>query len=79
MKHLLNHHILSDVQFAFRENCSAELQLINATHDFALNLYYRSQTDVILLDFSKPQGAPSSPSIETRALWNMRKSTKLDH
>ena len=53
MKHILNHHILSDVQFGFRENRSTELQLINATHDFALNLNNRSQTDVIFLDFSK--------------------------
>ena len=50
MKYLLNHHILSDVQFGFRENHSAELQLINATHDYLNN---RSQTGVILLDCSK--------------------------
>jgi len=53
MKHLSNCHIFSDVQFGFREHCSAELQLINSIHDFALNLNGKSQTDIILLDLSK--------------------------
>ena len=43
----------SDVQFRFCENHLAELQLMNATHDFALNLNNKNQADVILLDFSK--------------------------
>ena len=74
MKYLLNHHILSDVQFGFRENHSAELQLINATHDYLNN---RSQTGVILLDCSKAfDKVPHH--LETRTLWNTRKSTKLD-
>ena len=29
MKHLSSHHMLSDAQFGFCENCSAELQLID--------------------------------------------------
>ena len=53
MKHLSNHNALSDVQFGFCENRSAELQLINTTHDFALNLNNKGQTEAILLDFSK--------------------------
>ena len=53
MKHLSYHNALSDIQFGFRENHLAELQLINTTHDFALNLNNKGQTDVILLDFSK--------------------------
>jgi len=32
---------------------SAELQLINSIHDFALNLNDKSQIDIILGDFSK--------------------------
>jgi len=53
MSHLTNLNILSDSQFGFRKNYSAELQLIKTTHDIALNLNAKSQTDVILLDFSK--------------------------
>ena len=53
MSHLINLNILSDSQFGFRKNYSAELQLIKTTHDIALNLNAKSQTDVILLDFSK--------------------------
>jgi len=45
MKYLSNYNVLSDVQFGFRENHSAELQLINTTHDFALNLNNKGQTD----------------------------------
>ena len=53
MSHLTNLNILSDSQFGFRKNYSAELLLIKSTHDIALNLNANSQTDVILLDFSK--------------------------
>ena len=53
IKHLSNHNALSDVQFGFCENRSAELQQINTTHDFALNLNNKGQTEAILLDFSK--------------------------
>jgi len=53
MLHLQKHNILSNTQFGFRKHHSAELQLIQTTHDLALNLNNKSQTDAILLDFSK--------------------------
>ena len=46
-------NILSDVQFGFRQCRSAELQLLQTIHDLSYNLNGRSQTDLILLDFSK--------------------------
>ena len=53
-KHLffLN-NILIDQQHGFREKFSCETQLISAIHDWAKGINFRSQTDVILLDFSK--------------------------
>lgn len=52
-KHLSLHNILLDTQHGFRERLSTVTQLISSIHDWALNLEKRSQTDVILLDFSK--------------------------
>ena len=49
----MDYNILSNAQFGFRKNYSAELQLIQTTHDLAFNLNNKGQTDVILLDFSK--------------------------
>ena len=53
MLHLQKHNILSNTQFGFCKHYSAELQLIQTTHDLTLNLNNKSQTDAILLDFSK--------------------------
>ena len=53
MSHFSNYSILSDTQFGFRKNYSAELQLIKVSHDLAYSLNNKGQTDVILLDFSK--------------------------
>ena len=53
MFYLMNYNILSNAQFGFRKNYSAKLQLIQTTHDLALNLNNKGQTDVILLGFNK--------------------------
>ena len=52
-KHLFLNNILIDQQHGFREKFSCETQLISAIHDWAKGINFRSQTDVILLDFSK--------------------------
>ena len=52
-KHLFLNNILIDQQHGFREKFSCEAQLISAIHDWAKGINFRSQTDVILLDFSK--------------------------
>ena len=52
-KHLFLNNILIDQQHGFREKFSGETQLISAIHDWAKGINFRSQTDVILLDFSK--------------------------
>ena len=53
MSHLETNNILSNAQFGFRKHHSAKLQLIQTSYDFALSLQNKSQTDAILLDFSK--------------------------
>ena len=53
MSHFSDHSVLSESQFGFRKNYSAELQLIKTSHDFASSLNNKGQTDAILLDFSK--------------------------
>ena len=53
MSHLETNNILSNAQFGFHKHHSAELRLIQTFHDFALSLHNKSQTDAILLDFSK--------------------------
>jgi len=53
MSHLESLSILSDRQFGFRTKRSAEQQLLQTIHDFALNLNNKVQTDAILLDFCK--------------------------
>ena len=53
MSHFSKQNVLSESQFGFRKNHSAELQLIKTSHDFALSLNNQGQTDAILLDFSK--------------------------
>ena len=53
MKHLESNAILPDMQLGFRKLRSAELHLLQTINDLAFNLDHKSQTDMILLDFSK--------------------------
>ena len=53
MSHFSEYSVLSESQFKFRKNYSAELQLMKTSHDFASSLNNKGQTDVVLLDFSK--------------------------
>ena len=53
MSHLDKHDILTDVQHGFRKSHSCETQLITTIEEIARNLDQGSQTDAILLDFSK--------------------------
>ena len=48
-----HNNFLLDSQHGFRELLSTVTQLITSVHDWATTLEHRSQTDVILLDFSK--------------------------
>ena len=52
-KHLSSHNILYDLQHGFREKRSCETQLIELTDHLVNNVSSGSQTDLILLDFSK--------------------------
>ena len=53
MSHLECHEILTHQQFGFRQGYSAELQLLQTIHDLSLTINNKSQSDLILLDFSK--------------------------
>ena len=52
-KHLSRNNILINEQHRFRQRFSCETQLMSAIHDWAKSINTCSQTDVILLDFSK--------------------------
>ena len=52
-KHLSTNDILINQQHGFRQNFSCETQLVSTINDWAKSINQRSQTDVILLDFSK--------------------------
>ena len=53
MSHMESNNILSEMQFGFRQRCSAELQLLETIHDISYNLNGRSQKNLLLPDFSK--------------------------
>ena len=53
MHHLDGTNILTDAQHGFRKRRSCDTQLILAVQDLAKSLHDRTQSDVILLDFSK--------------------------
>ena len=53
MNHFDQYAILTDRQHGFRRKHSTESQLILTTHDLANSLNNKSQTDMIIMDFSK--------------------------
>ena len=53
MNHFDQYAILTDRQHGFRRKHSTESQLILTTHDLANTLNNKSQTDMIIMDFSK--------------------------
>ena len=52
-KHLSANNVIIDHQHGFREKRSCETQLLEAVHDWSECLNRSSQSDVLLLDFSK--------------------------
>ena len=77
MTHLMDYNILSNAQFGFRKNYSAELKLLQTTHDLhlALNLNNKGQTDVVLLDFSKAFDKVSHQHLMKLQYYGIRGST----
>lgn len=53
MTHFENHNILHPNQHGFRKKLSCETQLIELTNDLAKSLDNRTQTDLLIMDFSK--------------------------
>ena len=53
MKFLDKHHLLADFQHAFWTGHSCETQLITTVDDLVTNMDHNTQTDMIILDFSK--------------------------
>ena len=64
-KHLAANNILIDQQHELRQPISCETQLISAVNDWAKCINSCSQTDVILLDFSKAFDSVPRPSAST--------------
>ena len=52
-KHLSTNDILINQQHGFRQNFSCETQPVSTINDWAKSINQRTQTDVILLEFSK--------------------------
>ena len=53
VKHLEKHDILNDCQHGFRAKRSCELQILTLYHEMAASLDKKTQTDMVILDFSK--------------------------
>ena len=53
MKHLEQHHILTDHQHGFRAKRSTETQLIQTVHDISKYLDEKKSVDMAILDFTK--------------------------
>ena len=58
--HLESNNVLSNREFGFCKHHLPELQLIQASHNFALRLHNKSQTDAILMDFIVRHFTPTS-------------------
>ena len=52
-RHLDHNNILHPNQHGFRKGLSCETQLVDTIHELAYSINQKTQTDVILLDFSK--------------------------
>ena len=53
VKHLEKHDILNDCQHGFRAKRSCETQILRLYHELAASLDKKTQTDIVILDFSK--------------------------
>ena len=53
MKYFDAHNVLTPQQHGFRQAHSCETQLIQTVHDFTTSLNNNTQTDVVIMDFSK--------------------------
>ena len=53
MKHLEQHHILTDHQHGFRAKRSTETELIQTVHDISKSLDEKKSVDMAILDFTK--------------------------
>ena len=53
MKHLEQHHILTDHQHGFRAKRSTEIQLIQTVHDINKSLDEKKYVDMAILEFTK--------------------------
>ena len=53
IKHLEQHHIITDHQYGFRAKRSTETQLIQTVHDISKSLDERKPVDMAILDFTK--------------------------
>ena len=53
VSHMDNHNLLYDLQHGFRSKRSCETQLVTLVEDLMSNSLADSQTDLVLLDFSK--------------------------
>ena len=53
VSHIHHYNLLYDLQHGFRTKCSCETKLVTLIEDLMMNSLAGSQTDLVLLDFSK--------------------------
>ena len=78
MKHLEQHHILTDHQHGFRAKRSTETQLIQTVHDISKYLDEKKSVDMAILDFTKAfDKVPHKTNPQTKILWHHRDTGPL--
>ena len=65
MRHADNHSILYPLQHGFRDRRSCETQLLGFVNDLVNTMHVGSQTDILVMDFSKAFGKVSHPRLVT--------------
>ena len=76
MDHFETNQILTEIQHGFRQKRSCETQILTTCRDFIQNIEKNSQTDAILLDFSKAFDKVHHASLLNKLkLYGIRKNT----
>ena len=66
MRHADNHNILYPLQHGFRDRRSCETQLLGFVNDLVNTMHTGSQTDILVMDFSKAFDKVSHPRLVTK-------------
>ena len=71
MRHADNHNILYPLQHGFRNRRSCETQLLGFVNDLINTMHAGSQTDILVMDFSKAFDKVSHPRLVTKLKYSL--------